>query len=356
MTLRVWSRGEWREVQLRGYEISDEFEPEYEAETADLLNQGLEAFQQDDLDEAERLFQQALEREPRATAAYDNLGSLYANRGEHERAREMFQAALEIDPLDVFARCSLALYLLDEGDVKGAEAMIAPLADVQRLHPQDMAYLTYTRAHILLERGDIDEARRALELALEIYPEYDLAQDLLDRLDTFGTLRWGFESFFEKLHKNRRARRLRQQGVLITPDPTLSEALGVYTKCGLTGMARVILPWGGWSALRKAELFQRVSEALADPRVLERIVADLSDEERAALRRVLARGGQMPWQEFDADYGNDLEESPNWEYHEPETLMGRLRLRGLLAETTVKDELLVTIPSDLRAPLAQILD
>ena len=63
----------------------------------------------------------------------------------------------------------------------------------------------------------------------------------------------------------------------------------------------------------------------------------------------------MSWLEFDAAYGNDLDEFADWNYHTPETTMGRLRLCGLLVETTVDGELLVAVPSELRRPLREIL-
>jgi len=55
-------------------------------------------------------------------------------------------------------------------------------------------------------------------------------------------------------------------------------------------------------------------------------------QERAALGEVLAAGGHLPWDDFAARYDDDLDESPYWEWHQPQTLMGRLRARGLLIE------------------------
>jgi hypothetical protein len=112
-------------------------------------------------------------------------------------------------------------------------------------------------------------------------------------------------------------------------------------------MARLILPYGGWSSLRKAELLERIVEELKRSDIVERLVAQLSDTERQALRQVLADSGHMPWLDFDAQYGNDMKESQYWQYHEPTTTMGRLRVRGLLVETTVNDKLLVAVPQDL---------
>ena len=149
--------------------------------------------------------------------------------------------------------------------------------------------------------------------------------------------------------------RARLQAKLNTPDPPLPEALSNYTKDALTGMGHVIIQRGGWSGLRKAELLAQIVTDLTDPDNLSRIMTGLTDEERTALHQVVADGGHTAWQDFDADYGNDLEESPYWNWHEPQTVMGRLRLRGLLVETTVDGELLVTVPQELRQPLGDIL-
>jgi hypothetical protein len=165
----------------------------------------------------------------------------------------------------------------------------------------------------------------------------------------------GFESYWEQQRRRDQAKRARLQARLSTRKPTLSGALPLYTKNALTGMARVALRFGGWSALRKADLIERIVAALTDPEGLEYVVAGLDDEERDALRLVLSHGGHMPWLEFDAAHGNDLDESAYWDWHEPETTMGRLRRCGLLVETTVDGELLVAVPSELRRPLREIL-
>jgi tetratricopeptide (TPR) repeat protein len=356
--VRIWADGEWREVQMRQYEISDEYVSEYEPEVAELLNTALEAFKQEKLQRAERLFRRAIELEPRAKQAYHNLGALYSHQGKQEQAREMLRAAIEIDPLYVMPRCNLALLLLGDDDVQGAEEMLGPLANVTRFNPQDMAFYTYTQARILLEQDNYDAARRSLQMALEMQPEYEPAKDLLERLETLEPLRHlqdAFSSFIEEQRNRKHARRLRLQAKLRTFDPSLPKALTLYTKDALKGMGDEIIPWGGWSGLRKAELVQEIVNVLSDTEHLADIVESLDDGERAALREVLDMGGRMSWAEFDARYGNDLDESPYWNYHEPETAMGRLRLRGLLVEATVSGELLVALPVELREPLIAIL-
>lgn len=348
-TIRVWQGGEWREIQLRQYEIVDEPEVAYPLRVAKLLDEATRAFQNDRLAEAEKLYQQILALEPRAKEAYNNLGALYARQEKHERARAMFQEAMNLDPGYVLPRCNLAIYLIDEDRLEAAEEMIAPLADITRLSPLEMAFLSYVRARIHVGRAETDQARNALEIATEVYPDYEPAVALLNRLDSFENLTEGWGQFWERRRKRDLARRERQRALLTAPDPSLEEALGIYTKDILTAIARRVILSGGWSAYRKAELHRYLVESLLEEGALSRVLESLTDDERGAFEHVRAQGGTLAWDEFDRKYGNDQDESPYWQYHDPETVMGRLRAHGLLVEVTVEGELLVSIPEELRS-------
>jgi Flp pilus assembly protein TadD len=355
--IRVWDNGQWQEVQLRSYEISDEPKSTYSPKVADLLEQAIVAFNQGKYEQAERLFQQILEINPEVKEAYNNLGAIYTHREALDRAKEMYRTALEIDPTYVFPRCNLALFLLQDDKVEEAAEMVKPLAMKTRFHPQEMAFFSYLQARIAFKRQDYEAARTALETALEVEPDYQPAKNLLDHLDSFpfALLSKKFNAYMEKQHQRDRSRRERLQTKLKTDRPSLSQVLPLYTKDSLTGMARKVLPWGNWSSLRKAELVEEIIKALTDPSNLQQVVDKLSEEEQAALKVILAEEGSMAWQTFDEQYDNDLDESRYWQWHTPETTMGRLRLHGLLAEATVDDELLVVVPVDLRPALLEIL-
>jgi Flp pilus assembly protein TadD len=360
-TLRVWIDGEWLDMQIRPLEISDEPGVEYSDEVVDLLEDALEASQEGDLSRAEEGFQRVLELEPRSRDAHNNLGTIYAQRGEHERAREMFRESIEIDPLYVFPRCNLANYLLSEDDLDGAIEMLKPLTQLTRFHPQEMALYSTTQARIAIELDELDRARDLLESALDVYPDYEPAEHLQARLQMrrlFGEVTSSdgfFASVQERQAKRDRAWRARLQARLSTADPSLPEALPLLTREALQGTARKVVPVGGWSGLRKAELIERLIDELTSPHNLERVVGTLADVQHDALQQVLARGGHMPWQDFDAAYDNDLDESRFWQWHEPKSSMGQLRLRGLLVEATVDGELLVAVPLELRQMLEEAL-
>lgn len=159
----------------------------------------------------------------------------------------------------------------------------------------------------------------------------------------------------QRTRKRDRARRRKMQTLLTSASPSLDEALAIYTKDVLTSMARVIIPQGGWTGLRKAELRALLVESLQETDNLAGIVGELSDDERQALTDVLTNGGALAWETFDERYGNDLEESIHWRYHELSSTMGCLRVRGLIAEATVDNELLVVIPVELRPLLTSLL-
>jgi tetratricopeptide (TPR) repeat protein len=363
-TVRAWLDGEWREIELRIYEGPDEMfrESDYAPRVIDELNWALIAYQRGNTERAEALFERVLELDPNVKEACNNLGTIYAQREEHERARELFRKAVEIDPQYLYPCVNLINYLLDEERLDEAEELLKPFSEGVDLYPHESALLDFTRARVLVKRHDYVRARPFLDSALEAQPDYEPAQGLLEWIESLGT--WGemisgwaegTSSWWEQQRERDRAWRERLQGKLGTLEPTLDEALPLYTKEALTGMAREVMPWGGWSALRKAELIDALTEALTNRGNLQHIVEGLTREEQEALRAVSSLGGQTAWEDFDARYGNDLEESRYWQWHTPETTMGQLRLRGFLVEATVGDELYIVVPMDLREKLREVL-
>jgi Flp pilus assembly protein TadD len=347
-TIRFWQNGEWRNLRLKKMEITGEREPAYTLRVHELLDEALEDFHENRLSEAEKKYKSILILEPNAKEAYNNLATIYARQDKRDRARELFFEAIKLDPLYVLPRCNLAIFSLDEDNVEEAEAIIAPLIDVSQLNQHEMAFLSYIRARIAIEHENYDQALSTLKIALQVHPDFKQAKDLLNHLEFSKTVEKSWERFFEKQRKQNLAKRKRQRLMLTTPDPTLAEALGIYSKDILTSIARLVIPWGGWSAYKKAQLHQYLVEHLKEPESFVLVLAQLSPEEKAAFDFVLQKGGTAAWSVFAKKFGDDMDESPHWQYHEPETVMGRLRAHGLLVEVTVGGKLLISIPAELR--------
>lgn len=351
-TVRAWLDGEWRSIEMRMEMIPRERArvSDYSQPVIHMLNRAGRYLARGEDDRAEDLLERILEFDPHVKEAYNNLGSIYARRGEFERARAMFRRALEIDPQYVFAVGNLASFLLDEGRAAEAEKLISPLPDTDDLLPQEAAYIHFVRARILVQERQYEDAVKLLQAALEVMPDYEPARDMLEWMEDWQ--QW--EYWDEQWERDLAWREELQQG-LTTLEPSLADALPLYTKDMLTAMAREIQPQPGWSSLRKAELVDAVIEALTDREKLWWSVRSSREELQEALSTVLDRGGAMTWDDFNARYDSDLDESRYWHWYTPESTMGLLRLYGLLVEAKVEGELYVVVPVELREPLREIL-
>lgn len=356
--VRIWQGGQWHEVLWQTVEIVDEYEVSYAPDVAESLSRGLEASYAGNEDEAEQLFLKAVELDPEAKEGYNNLAAIYMDQGRLDEVVVMLQRAIDANPYYVKARTNLASLLLDEEDIEGAKAILAPLAGAPQFTEEDMAFYAYMQARVHLAEDDYASARLLANTARFYDPDDEDIQSLLQHLDMREFLeraRIGWKKTLEQSVKRDRAKRRKMQTQLTATSPSLDEALSLYTKDALTGVARVVIPQSGWTGLRKAELRALLVEKLQDSDNLERIVGDLSDDERQALADVLANGGALAWETFDERYGNDLEESIHWRHYAPSSTMGRLRVRGLLVEATVNDEVFVVIPTELRPLLTSLL-
>ena len=360
---RVWLDGEWRNVT-----ISFDAEPEpaerptYSDEVADLLNQGRDLLQDGNPNRAEELFLRALELEPKAREAYNNLAIIYTDREDEERAERLLEKAVEIDPLYVHAACNLANRRINQGRVEEAEELLGPLSTVRDMSPEGARFYDYTRALILIKKRAFSAAVELLEGTLNRWPDYEAARETLKRVSTMATLESAVDQMTKRMRINIERQRKRDsawrkelQKELTTLTPTLERALSLYYKDALQAMAEIWMPEGGWSKLRKAELVDDIIYAIIEEDKVGSMVAGLAGEDLDALEAVVERGGVMAWDAFDEQFGNDLDESRRWRDHTPESTMGQLRLHGLLVEATVDDQLYVVIPSDIRETVSKLV-
>jgi tetratricopeptide (TPR) repeat protein len=108
---------------------------------------------------AQHAYLHALQLDPELAAAWTNLGSMMAERGDFDAARDHYDKALRIDPDQPEAQCNLAELALRDGDV---DVAIAGYRQVLRLHP-DWIEAHYGLARALLEVGGKAQALAHLE-------------------------------------------------------------------------------------------------------------------------------------------------------------------------------------------------
>jgi hypothetical protein len=225
---------------------------------------------------------------------------------------------------------------------------------------EEFALYQYGLARVAFVRGEYSAARSILHMGLSVDPDYDPALDLLEDIAArefaqgIGRAANELKEYFGKLNDSYRQR---QQKKLKTVSPAVDDMIGLYSADLLRPMVRALAPDRKLTGLRKADLQHLVRDLLLDNQVLSFIVhQQLRAVEREALQAVLAEGGAMPLEQFRRSFGDDADESPWWGPHDPTSIGGRLRLHGLLVETTGKDRLYIAVPVELRAPLARLIN
>lgn len=184
--VRLWHRGEWRELLLKKLEITDEPEDrKYSPEVHQLLGQAGEAVREKRFDQVEAICRRILELDPDCCTAYDTMAIICSIQGDKVGARRHLEKSLEIDPNHPLVRCNLALLYLDDGKVEEAEKLIVPLLERQKLTRSELIAYNVAMARIQLHRGNLDAVEAALEVLFELAPEDPLSQKLKIALEEY---------------------------------------------------------------------------------------------------------------------------------------------------------------------------
>jgi tetratricopeptide (TPR) repeat protein len=352
-TVTLWADGKPREVTMIAQHVVDSVEPGYPKAAIQALDAGSEHYRAGDMEAAERSFRRALELAPDAVEAFYNLSLIYNVCGQHSQADALRDQALAIDPLYVPALTARAFRFIAGDRLEQARETLRPLLEVRDFDP--FSFVTFQRAMALIamEEGDYAQARGRLLLARDVTPDDPIIADMLSSFTLLGVV-GGADNIFRRMDDDSRRRR---QKTPISPDPTLAECIERLTGGDMTGIARTIrlsLP----AKQRVKERREYFVQAYSDPDLVALIIEGLREAERAALRGLLDHGGVMDWQAFSDAHGNDLTERPYLEYwaDKYETVMGRLRARGLLFEGTAEGRLIVAMPRELRPVVAAALN
>jgi tetratricopeptide (TPR) repeat protein len=123
------------------------------------FQEGQTAMQGGDLDAAEAAFRRVLAVDPRAAAAYSNLGVIAMRRQDWDRALQMLKKAAQLEPRVAGIRLNIGLVEYRRGNYAAA---IAPLASVVRDQP-DSQQARYLLGLCKYYSADFDGALRTLE-------------------------------------------------------------------------------------------------------------------------------------------------------------------------------------------------
>jgi tetratricopeptide (TPR) repeat protein len=157
--LEMWDGEHVTQVKLISTEITREPEPSNLPEDLSmLLGRSIECFNTRDYAGAEILLNRILEHAPGHRVALGNLAAIRSAQGRDQEARDLLRDAIARHPDYIFARCNLAVMLIEDGDLDEAHRLLAGLSERPSLHVQDIFVLYGALAMLSRARGDQADA------------------------------------------------------------------------------------------------------------------------------------------------------------------------------------------------------
>jgi len=349
--VNIWyeDQKEWREIELNTQRIG-EIEPKAQPRTIVLIEKAAKTKNQQ---EAIALLRKAIEMEPTSPIAVFNLGVVLIQSGKTEEGEALTRRSVEIDPTYAYGHASLALSEASAEHEKEAldHLDVVLHSDVITLETAVVANLAWTE--LAIQKHDLETARQRLDMAAELIPDHRLVKKYEELLKEVEELDEKFGPLYEYQRKSAERSHQKLLNTPLTTNMGLRACLETNTKEMLVGCAHFLRTT---SSGKKGELATWLAESLLDPEFLrETLDEDLEERERDVLKWLLEAGGIRPWKEFVHKYGDEKEESMTWDYHEPESLPGRLRKTGLLYSGILDGQQVAFIPGDVCPLLRKLL-
>ncbi len=347
----IWDEDleEWREIELNNQRIG-EVEPNARPETMALIEKAQNA---KDPAEAISLLQKAVEKESTCPTALFNLGVMLVQSGRVEEGEKLLYRSVDVDPNYDYGHASIALSAASQGHEQEALDHLEFVTKANVITPDTAVVASLAWMLLSLDKDDLKGARQQLETAIQINPNHRLIGHYKDVLKDA-------EDYYEKYHflleYQRESNQRAHQKLLRTPlseNMDLHACLETNTKDMLVGSARFLRTS---SSGKKGVLATWLAGVLLDEGFLkETLYEDLAEKDREALRWMLESDGVRPWKEFTRKYGDETRDSTVWNYHEPTSIPGRLRMSGLFYSGALEGQTVAFIPGDLRSLLRKLL-
>jgi tetratricopeptide (TPR) repeat protein len=144
-------------------------EPTERQEAEELLQDGLDAHAEGDLEAAENIYLEVIRLDPQNKFAYYNLGVIEHGRGELGEAAARYRTALSIDPDFVSALFNLAIARTELGETNEAIELYERIIEIE---PENApAHLNL--GFVLIDAGSKARGRRELQEAVRLDPSLE---------------------------------------------------------------------------------------------------------------------------------------------------------------------------------------
>lgn len=168
--LKLVNKGDFQQAANRFQEALTIY-PDYLAARNDLGAQYLKLKQ---IDEAEKEFETVLRDDPKNFNAKFNMGLVQVERKHYQEAIALLNEAIALDSTRPVARLWIGIAKLELGDLETAEA---ELTRALITGGDECIAANYHLARVYLERGDLAEASRSVQVYIQSAPRGELIKE-----------------------------------------------------------------------------------------------------------------------------------------------------------------------------------
>jgi len=348
--VKFWdaNKEEWIDAQLFSQRIED-VDYNVKPETADLIERSRLT---EDPQEAISLLRRAVKGDPTCAMALHNLGVILIQSGEEEEGEMLMRRSVEVDPTYTFGFANLGLIEAQNGNKELALDYLMKVNQAKVIAPNTSAISNLAYMLIAIQDKDIEKARLHFDTASEVDPDNPILDHYEERLNLFESLGGAFNFFSDYQRQSANRFHRKALNTPLTQQADLKTCLSKQTNDTLSAICRF---WRTKEYGKKQEMVARLAARILDVEIWDEIFKALEESEREALEWILDGGGWRSWAEFTNKFGDDMDESPYWRYHDPESIPGRLKRAGLLFAGKLDDQEVAFIPADLRPFLKKVL-
>jgi len=348
--VKFWdaNKEEWIDAQLFSQRIED-VGYNVKPETADLIERSRLT---EDPQEAISLLRRAVKGDPTCAMALHNLGVILIQSGEEEEGEMLMRRSVEVDPTYTFGFANLGLIEAQNGNKELALDYLMKVNQAKVIAPNTSAISNLAYMLIAIQDKDIEKARLHFDTASEVDPDNPILDHYEERLNLFESLGGAFNFFSDYQRQSANRFHRKALNTPLTQQADLKTCLSKQTNDTLSAICRF---WRTKEYGKKQEMVARLAARILDVEIWDEIFKALEESEREALEWILDGGGWRSWTEFTNKFGDDMDESPYWRYHDPESIPGRLKRAGLLFAGKLGGQEVAFIPADLRPLLKKVL-
>jgi tetratricopeptide (TPR) repeat protein len=185
--VRLWVQGEWKDILLLDFEITQEPSSTYHSiEAQELAENAFHALQSRHGEKAQELLEQAIVLEPDSPSLLNNLGIALEIQGQVGKAHTMLREIHARFPEYFFGIIGVARLAIIDGDIDTAHRMLNDLMQRKQMHITELVALCQAQIEVWLAEKKPEAARAWMDMWEDVDPEDQRLEEFRLRIESQG--------------------------------------------------------------------------------------------------------------------------------------------------------------------------